>query len=970
MVIRVNKSRSQIMSGKRKRNDSSIENRFIDHSAKVSDDDGSLDEIEDDFRSSNSNLSQQNFVVHDDEDTMELPNDATFYHQIDNHRNEKQQHHDTKRRTYNNRNTPSLLQKSKASQSTKSLATTKKIVTSSFTNENVECNTNITMQENDGNSSSGSSSTSNLMRTSRLSDSGSSNQYLRSRGANNVYESDAYLSSASRLRKKQNQLLHSNSNNRSAIRKAVTPRNNSLQKRTDGGYASTSDDLSGSQLELSDQSHSRRRDSSDRLSDYDRDTDVQHKIAYDASDSDIESHVYSFGAFTNGTPPWEYTDRDMNRILIRAYKMFILENPITSPTKMIEYAYRCFKIEENETNRDVPIADIDARYNQMTLIFVNMMGAFAERNYLNRLTTENGFEDPSDTSSMEDDDDAATSEYQSSSLDHILRITPKMVIEQCLRLLAHLRNMLMFSMMSWSVSHRTELVYVPTDIEMYNPTVGFGPDITLTDAQYMTMWFLPKLRAEGLIRHRNLFFYQIRTPEGHGTRCYARHCEIARYVYNSVDVTVNHALWNRLTHSPSTQTHVVEMLTNCKSSELLNYNPNRHLQAFRNGIYITKLHKFIRYEKMHLELPSEYHMSHCCSYSDIMFDEEYLVAQFSLERKHEFMEIQTPELDKILDHQSFSHDVKEWFYALSGRILYAVREMDNWQVIMFLRGLAGSGKSTIIEELMSPYSTEFVSSLGNKFDERFGMAALNPERGILVWNNTEIRNTFGMSQSDFQKLISGEPVMIEEKNKNQFSAVISAPGLIGGNERMNYKDSGGSIARRIVEFVFDYFVVKSDPQLKEKLRKEHAHILVKTNLAYHSKLELHRNQDLWNGPLPNYFKEVRRQLEIELNPFENFITTSGLFEDDVNSYVPMNKLKALYTPWCNDNGISTNDRKVSLQVANMKKTIQIHGYSYEPEDNRMWEGRMTGKTAFLVGVRLIDGAAVDTIPIGQHTRYG
>ena len=40
-------------------------------------------------------------------------------------------------------------------------------------------------------------------------------------------------------------------------------------------------------------------------------------------------------------------------------------------------------------------------------------------------------------------------------------------------------------------------------------------------------------------------------------------------------------------------------------------------------------------------------------------------------------------------------DVQRWLYVLVGRLLFPVGQHDDWQVIPFLKGTAGTGKSSI-----------------------------------------------------------------------------------------------------------------------------------------------------------------------------------------------------------------------------------------------------------------------------------
>ena len=63
-------------------------------------------------------------------------------------------------------------------------------------------------------------------------------------------------------------------------------------------------------------------------------------------------------------------------------------------------------------------------------------------------------------------------------------------------------------------------------------------------------------------------------------------------------------------------------------------------------------------------------------------------------------------------------------YALLGRLLYEVGQRDNWQVLLFVKGMAGSGKSTIAKLIRNCYPSHLVGTLGSKMEETFGLSAI------------------------------------------------------------------------------------------------------------------------------------------------------------------------------------------------------------------------------------------------------
>ena len=89
------------------------------------------------------------------------------------------------------------------------------------------------------------------------------------------------------------------------------------------------------------------------------------------------------------------------------------------------------------------------------------------------------------------------------------------------------------------------------------------------------------------------------------------------------------------------------------------------------------------------------------------FDYEY-------DAKYETMdwrEIPTPEFDTILKYQKLDKGTMEWLYAMGGRLTFDVKEADGWDVVFYVKGLARTGKSTIVRKAFEKLETLGTSGL-------------------------------------------------------------------------------------------------------------------------------------------------------------------------------------------------------------------------------------------------------------------
>jgi hypothetical protein len=207
-------------------------------------------------------------------------------------------------------------------------------------------------------------------------------------------------------------------------------------------------------------------------------------------------------------------------------------------------------------------------------------------------------------------------------------------------------------------------------------------------------------------------------------------------------------------------------------------------------------------------------------------------------------------------------------YAFLGRLLHPLQELDNWQVIFFIKGVAQSGKSTIGNVAKWFYKPEDVAVLSSNIEAKFGLDAIADK---LLFICFEVTRSWNLPRSEFQSIICAEAVSIAGKHKTARTIDRwEVPGLLIGNELANWFDSGGSIARRLVVAEMRYKVSKVDTELDKKLRQELPALIYKSKLAY----ELVRRQcgtrSIWEL-LPRFFTDIQAKIAIATNPITQFL---------------------------------------------------------------------------------------------------
>ena len=195
-----------------------------------------------------------------------------------------------------------------------------------------------------------------------------------------------------------------------------------------------------------------------------------------------------------------------------------------------------------------------------------------------------------------------------------------------------------------------------------------------------------------------------------------------------------------------------------------------------------------------------------------------------------------------------------------GRMLHALKLYDQWQIIPFLKGRGGSGKSTVAMVVKHFFEVGDVGILSNNSEKTFGLQALLDK---FIWLCLELKRNVKLDQAEFQSMVSGEDVMVAQKNHIARQVTWCAPGLLCGNEAPGWIDAQGSIARRMAIITFPFSLQERDvvPNLLSQiLDKELPTLIVKCNQAYRATCEQHNQDDIWKV-LPEYFKNERLRFQ-------------------------------------------------------------------------------------------------------------
>lgn len=414
------------------------------------------------------------------------------------------------------------------------------------------------------------------------------------------------------------------------------------------------------------------------------------------------------------------------------------------------------------------------------------------------------------------------------------------------------------------------------------------------------------------------------------TFAWSRIDSISNVIYSTIKKETNFEQFINATNRTDSVRQAAEFLNNCQDSQFSELKKNRHVFSFKNGIYFANTDTFYEYNS--IDIPPNTVSS---KYFDIDFDTENI--------KHE--DIKTPYFDSIFEHQDIPQEVLNWVYVFTGRLIYEIDENDGWQVIFFVQGQAGTGKSTYVMNVCKMlYDEEDVGVMSNNIQTKFGLSDLVDK---ILYVAPEIKRDFSMEQGEFQSIVSGDKVTINIKCKSSRFENWKIPGVMAGNESPDFIDNSGSIQRRMASIKFNNKVKEGDLLLGKKLQQEMGYIIKKCNKFYLEYALRFGRKNIWTV-LPDYFSNTRAEIAQSTNALIHFLC-SGKMEINPEKYIPEKVFVQLFNQHC----IDSNYKKCRFNQDFYTGPFSQYNIKVEKAVKRKYLGRMSQST-FYIGVDVKD----------------
>jgi hypothetical protein len=372
---------------------------------------------------------------------------------------------------------------------------------------------------------------------------------------------------------------------------------------------------------------------------------------------------------------------------------------------------------------------------------------------------------------------------------------------------------------------------------------------------------------------------EITLPSGerYNTFTWERACTVRTAIYELCRKEDHFELWN-ITLSEREVNNAESYLKNCIDHEFPLVKFQRRKYSFRDGVYDGEIDKFVPYRANILR-----HFPELQQFGTFMYIEQDFQSAYDDEPD----QITCPAFETIMKVQRWSPKCIDMMYTMIGRLMHSVGEKDNWQIMPYMLGEAGTGKSTIIDTIQKMIPPPLVGVFGSGGEAQFGTQDWD-QLALIIFPEVK-PNEFqkSMPLGKWFSLIAGDSVCLAAKYKApKYIPKFPTHMIAAGNEAPTWCDPNGAFTRRTACFPFRVKLTHRNPDLPKLIDKELPRILRKSLLTYYQALARYAGKDLWSLDdqgqeiMPEEIREESRRMQRATTPILDFLLDKEYVELD------------------------------------------------------------------------------------------
>jgi hypothetical protein len=473
---------------------------------------------------------------------------------------------------------------------------------------------------------------------------------------------------------------------------------------------------------------------------------------------------------------------------------------------------------------------------------------------------------------------------------------------------------------------------------------------------YFNKAFSMSLKRDGASLYKPRY-----NEKGQFVYSYEYYCDISTFVYEGIFPITQNSYWlDCLTERGGTIDSVIKHLTELKTEWLPTLKRNPFVHSFKNGLFPIQHNKFYYFEKIPGKLCVDQldGVVTAVKYHNIVFDEDGMEEDMARYKSRNYMNIRLPAVSQIMETQKFSKTERQFIYALLGRMLFPVGEMDTWSVFPYFLGLAGTGKSTCLRLLASLFEARDVGYLSNTLQKTFALDGIFDKK---LYLGLDIDENFSLDQATFQSMVCGEEVSVIRKYKNPVTVIWNTQGGFAGNKLPAWTDNGGSLGRRMIIIEFQQTVDKCDPNLFEKCLSQKDRFIKVIVSAYVDFANKYSDRSI-KEVMPAKFKKSEQEAMKELNCLLAFVKDNCILEkvasgrlEDKKTVQSFKEFGAKFKKYCSGIGLMQPKRLVYTFYSGVFAKLRIG--VVDPVDGKPDHRGQTSR--YILGLKLKDDVAAD-----------
>jgi hypothetical protein len=400
--------------------------------------------------------------------------------------------------------------------------------------------------------------------------------------------------------------------------------------------------------------------------------------------------------------------------------------------------------------------------------------------------------------------------------------------------------------------------------------------------------------------------------KGQYTYSFEHVMSIEEFVYSSLHPLHQNQFWFQcLTNSRGNAAFCIEMISKLETEWVPTLVKHNKVMSYDNGLFATKLVEsngneytavFFYFDRVNGKMCVDDLLDDYVAFRhiDIDFDEEGMDAEMGEGKERHYLKIKLEPMKAIYTEQRFSVEEGDWVSCFLGRMLHDVGEFDSWGVFLFLIGVGGTGKSTLLRWLGSLFDPVDVGILSNALQRTFALDGLHTKR---VFFGLDVDNNFSMDQATMQSVACGEETSIVRKFKKPLTVVWKVHGGFAGNRMPDWQDQGGNLARRFIFVEFSRLVGKMDPTMFTRCLSGRDRFTKIITCSYFDKVKRFGGRHV-KEVMPPKFKATETKMIASTNSLYSFVLENCNIDKNTNDQSmlePFKNFRDAYKVYCRSN---------------------------------------------------------------------